>query len=181
MLHSHLKFSDKPQTAQARFVCIANQQGIITSRFNRVKYQTQNYFLCTIVAAASHIEMQGARFFDTYVGLIRESFVGGADTMIDVATAHIPAASQGSLPFSQQTTSPTQRMFWNGSGKKAAATCTLGRKRHGRLALSGVAQVFRATTGKALHPGKGGGIVARTPSRSSIRAVLETRQAVPRR
>lgn len=34
-------------------------------------------------------------FDDAKVGLVREPFVGGADTMIDVATAHIPNASQG--------------------------------------------------------------------------------------
>ena len=34
-------------------------------------------------------------FDDPAVGLVREPFVGGADTMIDRATAHIPNASQG--------------------------------------------------------------------------------------
>ncbi len=34
-------------------------------------------------------------FDDPNVGLAREPFVGGADTMIDVATAHIPNATQG--------------------------------------------------------------------------------------
>ncbi len=34
-------------------------------------------------------------FDDANVGLVRELFVGGADTMIDVATAHIPNASKG--------------------------------------------------------------------------------------
>jgi hypothetical protein len=33
-------------------------------------------------------------FDDPAVGLVREPFVGGADTMIDVATAHIPNAAQ---------------------------------------------------------------------------------------
>lgn len=34
-------------------------------------------------------------FDDPAVGLVKEPFVGGADTMIDVATAHIPNAAQG--------------------------------------------------------------------------------------
>ena len=34
-------------------------------------------------------------FDDPIVALVREPFVAGADTMIDVATAHIPSASQG--------------------------------------------------------------------------------------
>lgn len=34
-------------------------------------------------------------FDDPAVGLVREPFVGGADTMIDVATSHIPNAVQG--------------------------------------------------------------------------------------
>jgi hypothetical protein len=36
-------------------------------------------------------------FDDASVGLVREPFVGGADTMIDVATAHLPNAGQGFL------------------------------------------------------------------------------------
>jgi len=34
-------------------------------------------------------------FDDPAVGLVKEPFVGGADTMIDVATRHIPNAAQG--------------------------------------------------------------------------------------
>jgi hypothetical protein len=34
-------------------------------------------------------------FDDPSAGLVREPFVGGADTMIDVATANIPHADQG--------------------------------------------------------------------------------------
>lgn len=36
-------------------------------------------------------------FDDPRVGLVREPFVGGADTMIDVATAQIPDAPSGFL------------------------------------------------------------------------------------
>lgn len=36
-------------------------------------------------------------FDDPAVGLVREPFVDGADTMIDVATAHLPNAAQGFL------------------------------------------------------------------------------------
>jgi hypothetical protein len=36
-------------------------------------------------------------FDDAAVGLGREPFVGGADTMIDLATAHLPNAAQGFL------------------------------------------------------------------------------------
>lgn len=36
-------------------------------------------------------------FDDAKVGLVKEPFVGGADTMIDVATAHIPNAGHGFL------------------------------------------------------------------------------------
>jgi hypothetical protein len=34
-------------------------------------------------------------FDDAAVGLVKEPFVGGADTMIDVATADLPNAAQG--------------------------------------------------------------------------------------
>jgi len=34
-------------------------------------------------------------FDDPNVGLVKEPFVGGADTMIDVATRHIPNAGKG--------------------------------------------------------------------------------------
>jgi hypothetical protein len=36
-------------------------------------------------------------FDDATVGLVKEPFVGGADTMIDVATSHIPDAEKGFL------------------------------------------------------------------------------------
>src|SRR3984893_10628295 len=36
-------------------------------------------------------------FDDPTVGLVKEPFVGGADTIIDVATAHLPNACQGFL------------------------------------------------------------------------------------
>jgi uncharacterized protein DUF6717 len=36
-------------------------------------------------------------FDDPAVGLVKEPFVGGADTIIDVATMHIPTAGQGFL------------------------------------------------------------------------------------
>jgi uncharacterized protein DUF6717 len=36
-------------------------------------------------------------FDDPAVGLVREPLVGGADTMIDVATAHLPNAESGFL------------------------------------------------------------------------------------
>jgi hypothetical protein len=36
-------------------------------------------------------------FDDPAVGLVREPFVGGADTIIDHATAHLPNAHQGFL------------------------------------------------------------------------------------
>lgn len=34
-------------------------------------------------------------FDDANVGLVKEPFVGGADTILDVATAHIPNAAHG--------------------------------------------------------------------------------------
>ena len=36
-------------------------------------------------------------FDDSAVGLVKEPFVGGADTIIDVATSHIPNADDGFL------------------------------------------------------------------------------------
>src|SRR3984893_5702614 len=36
-------------------------------------------------------------FDDPNVGLVKEPFVGGADTIIDMATGHIPNAAQGFL------------------------------------------------------------------------------------
>jgi len=36
-------------------------------------------------------------FDDANVGLVKEPFVGGPDTMIDVATGHIPNAEKGFL------------------------------------------------------------------------------------
>jgi hypothetical protein len=38
-------------------------------------------------------------FDDAVVGLLREPFVAGADTMIDVATADLPNAARGFLAF----------------------------------------------------------------------------------
>ncbi len=38
-------------------------------------------------------------FDDPAVGLVREPFVAGADTMIDVATSHLPNAACGFLAF----------------------------------------------------------------------------------
>jgi hypothetical protein len=45
-------------------------------------------------------------FDDARVGLVKEPFVRGADTMIDVATAHIPNAGQGFLAVFSASTFP---------------------------------------------------------------------------
>lgn len=45
-------------------------------------------------------------FDDDRVGLVKEPFVGGADTMIDVATAHIPNAEKGFLAVFSATSFP---------------------------------------------------------------------------
>jgi hypothetical protein len=45
-------------------------------------------------------------FNDPAVGLVREPFVAGADTMIDVATSHIPNAQAGFLMIFSPTPFP---------------------------------------------------------------------------
>ncbi|OCC04922.1 hypothetical protein BA190_11015 [Labrys sp. WJW] len=46
-----------------------------------------------VIAPYRHLGMWV--FDDPKVGLVQEPFVGGADTLIDQATAHIPNASKG--------------------------------------------------------------------------------------
>ena len=46
-----------------------------------------------VIAPYSHLGMWV--FDDKRVGLVEEPFVGGADTMIDRITAHIPNADKG--------------------------------------------------------------------------------------
>ena len=45
-------------------------------------------------------------FDDDRVGLVKEPFVGGADTIIDVATSHIPNADKGFLAVFSATGFP---------------------------------------------------------------------------
>jgi hypothetical protein len=49
-------------------------------------------------------------FDDSAVGLVREPFVGGADTIIDVATRHIPDAGPGFLALFSASSFPGAQM-----------------------------------------------------------------------
>src|SRR5215472_17581929 len=50
-------------------------------------------------------------FDDPDVGLVKEPFVGGADTMIDVATAQIANAEKGFLAIFSASYSPDAQIF----------------------------------------------------------------------
>ena len=61
-------------------------------------------------------------FDDPAVGLVKEPFVGGADTIIDVATAHIPNADRGFVAVFSASYFPDAQITLNwvredGSGK----------------------------------------------------------------
>ncbi len=68
-------------------------------------------------------------FDDPAVGLVREPFVAGADTMIDVATAHVPNADRGFLAVFSAGQFPGAQIVLDGSVKRAAATSIAGPKR----------------------------------------------------
>ncbi len=68
-------------------------------------------------------------FDDANVGLVKEPFVGGADTMIDVATAHIANADKGFLAIFSAGFSPMLKSSSNGPGRMAAAMSIAGRTR----------------------------------------------------
>jgi hypothetical protein len=97
-------------------------------------------------------------FDDAAVGLVREPFVGGADTMIEVATAHLPNAERGFVAvfFGQLLSRPPDRAGV-GPRRRRRERLPLGREGQGRLALSGVAAVLPAGTGESVRPGEGRG------------------------
>jgi hypothetical protein len=67
-------------------------------------------------------------FDDSRVGLVKEPFVAGADTMIDRVVADIPDAERGfTLIFSPALRSPDTNIGLIGSVKKAVATGTMQR------------------------------------------------------
>jgi hypothetical protein len=92
-------------------------------------------------------------FDDPNVGLVKEPFVGGADTMIDRATAHIPDATRDSWPSSRRATFPMPRSFWNGSRRRRQRLLLEGKEARG-LALPGTAALLPRATGEAVHPGQ---------------------------
>jgi hypothetical protein len=49
-------------------------------------------------------------FDDANVGLVKEPFVGGADTMIDIATAHLPNAEKGFVAVFSANTFPNAQI-----------------------------------------------------------------------
>jgi hypothetical protein len=49
-------------------------------------------------------------FDDPAVGLVREPFVGGADTIIDVATGHLPNADRGVLAVFSASAFPSAQI-----------------------------------------------------------------------
>lgn len=49
-------------------------------------------------------------FDDAKVGLTKEPFVGGADAIIDVATAHLPNAQQGFLALFSASSFPDAKL-----------------------------------------------------------------------
>jgi site-specific DNA-adenine methylase len=56
---------------------------------------------------------EGLWVFDApRAGLVREPFVGGADRIIDVATSHIPKASDGFLAIFQAVNSALVLLYW---------------------------------------------------------------------
>jgi hypothetical protein len=59
-------------------------------------------------------------FDDPAVGLSREPFISGIDTMIDKAVANIPNAEQGFRAIFSVGPFPGAHSDWNGDGKKRA-------------------------------------------------------------
>ena len=98
-------------------------------------------------------------FDDPTVGLVREPFVGGADTMIDVATAHLPNADQGFVAVFSASYFPDAQIVLEWVREEGGGNVYRWKeKRDGRLAVPSVAAVFRAATGEVVHPGEGGGV-----------------------
>ena len=85
-------------------------------------------------------------FDDERVGLDKEPFVAGADTLIDIAIQlkGIPNAAAGFLMVFWQARSPTPTSTLNGCGRKAAAMCT-------RPGLKWVVPCRRWKAGSAPH------------------------------
>lgn len=83
-------------------------------------------------------------FDDPAVGLVREPFVAGIDTMIDRLVASIPDAEKGFRLLFAPTPFPghTVRLEWRRE-EYGGKLVLLARVRHGRLAVSCAVQVFR--------------------------------------
>src|SRR5213594_2517223 len=83
-------------------------------------------------------------FDDPAVGLLREPFVAGIDTMIDRLVASIPGAERGfRLVFSAGPfPGHTVKLEWRRE-ESGGNWYLLPSVRHRRLAVSGVVQVFR--------------------------------------
>ena len=112
------------------------------------------------IAVIEPYKWEGMRVFDDpNVGLVQEPFVGGADTMIDRATAHIPNADRGFLPVFSSGYFPDAQIVldWvreEGGGQRVSVE----RKGHGRLVLPGPVEVFPRATRETAHPSPSSGM-----------------------
>ena len=82
-------------------------------------------------------------FDDANVGLVKEPFVGGADTMIDIATAHLPNAEKGFVAaFSANYFPNAQIVLEWAKGRRRRQRLSLEGQREGGLAVPGAAPLF---------------------------------------
>jgi hypothetical protein len=88
-------------------------------------------------------------FDDPAVGLVREPFVGGADTMIDVATAHLPTAKEGFLAVSSACYFPDSQIVLEWVREEGGGNVYRWVEKEMEV---------RAGTGEAVHPGEGCGV-----------------------
>ena len=96
-------------------------------------------------------------FDDPNVGLVKEPFVGGADSMIDVATAQLPNASKGFMAVFSAGYFPDAKIVLEWVREEGGGNVyNWSEKDIGGLALPGTVQVFRSDAGEAIHPGQGG-------------------------
>lgn len=73
------------------------------------------------------------------MGLVKEPFVGGADTMIDVATAQIPNAEQGFLAVFSANYFPNAQIVLRSREKLVGIAFT---RRDWRVTLFGIAVII---------------------------------------
>ena len=112
-------------------------------------------------------------FDDANVGLVKEPFVGGADTMIDVATAHIPSAEAGFVAVFSANYFPNSQIVleWARVDGGGNVYCWREKEMEGLAVSGGVLRYFSEPPAKLYIQVKGGGVMIEgTPMGSIIQA-----------